>query len=160
MGGAMLIILGFILVHFAIYILKIRNIALFKQEKWIFLYHFIPFVFITGLMLFIEEPLILKFGMASAIVIYNITFLEFWSLAQGSYSLSILQAAPIIVSDLSCRKQLADIGDRKFAGRIDGLIGLKILIKNGEELKLTVLGKLIGLFLYSIRLLTNSRNIG
>ena len=82
--------------HFLIYAAVLRDMPLFQTERGIFLYH------LTSAAVFMAAALVIlpirrdgeAFSVASALVaahgIYSISFLELWSLAQGSYSLSIM----------------------------------------------------------------------
>lgn len=89
--------------------------------------------------------------------IYSLSFLELWSLAQGGYSLNILEYIHSkgevgVEADLS---QLKQIGSFKKANRIDSLQRLKLIRHQEEQLSLTQFGLFTIFFLRSIAWLVN-----
>src|SRR5438093_12043221 len=88
--------LGYLVTHFLIYLIVLRNTRLFRSERVIFLYHFIPAVIMALAVVGLSIVLSSEEMLASAVLvislqgIYSLSFLELWSLAHGSYSISIL----------------------------------------------------------------------
>src|SRR5262249_7478200 len=90
--------LGVIGIHLAVYLVTVRGIVLCQQEKWILLYH----VGLAGAVTLANSmawwwavgnsSLSDVCGSLALNGIYSLSFLELWSLAQGSYSLQILGA--------------------------------------------------------------------
>jgi len=85
--------------------------------------------------------------------IYCITFLEVWSLSQGGYSLSILEA----INFANEKKQdpnfitLKKIGQEKQTSRIEHLINSRLLEKvDGNQIRLTSTGMFLGRVLKKI----------
>src|SRR4029077_20843025 len=68
----------------------------FQTERGIFLYHFISAVLFAagalaaGIARFSDAAMAVSVGLIAVHGIYSTSFLELWSLAQGSYSISIL----------------------------------------------------------------------
>ena len=94
--------------------------------------------------------------------IYSTSFLELWSLAQGGYSLQILEA----VGRLSRtgggvdRAVLRAIGEAKRSGRLDGLVGLGLVRRTDRGVSLTGPGRLVAGILALIVWLANIRERG
>ncbi|MCE7527853.1 hypothetical protein [Polynucleobacter sp. IMCC 30228] len=91
--------------------------------------------------------------------IYAISFLEFWSLAQGGYSLSIIEE--IRIAEYEYRKpdinKLATIGKIKFTNRIQSLLNKKILLEEKGNFELTPKGRLVFTVLNFIHWLVNGK---
>lgn len=144
MLNAFLIYLG---LHLLLYVGLFRFFAMFCQERTIFLYHAGP-VLLWGLILvgfFLGEPTIERLEMVVFMAclhgIYSITFLEFWSLAQGGYSLTILQK---ISRDKDCDFSFfRNVGSAKQENRLDGLLGLGLVRINNNRLALTSKGYIV-----------------
>ena len=121
----------YLFAHFILYVLILRHLALFKAEKVIFLFHFISaamFV-LASLVVLQMRPTEEAFSVVCALVaahgIYSISFLELWSLAQGSYSLSILgrRHSGKAMTRSQLIESLSEIGDLKKVDRLAGLRG-------------------------------------
>jgi hypothetical protein len=139
-------------VHFLVYILVLRYVQCFSFEKTIFLYHALSALALGGL-LAILTFLMRSVTLASPVAlmslhgIYSLSFLELWSLTQGSYSLSILthvDDAKSVGMPLGLA-ELRGVGAWKKRGRIESLQRLWLLRRQGEHFGLTALGHLAAL---------------
>jgi hypothetical protein len=165
LGGAAII---YFFAHFLLYVSVLRHRPYFRTEKGIFLYHLISamiFVFVAVVIFLIRrDGEALSFGSAliAAHGIYSISFLELWSLAQGSYSLSIMGRHG---SDggLS-RTELIDaffrIGNAKKADRLSSLAGSKLVLLEGTRWRLTGTGATVAAVLKSLLWLANIKERG
>jgi hypothetical protein len=154
--------------HFLIYVVVLRNMPLFQTERGIFLYHLAStavFV-VAALVIFLIRRDGNAFSVACALIaahgIYSISFLELWSLAQGSYSLSIMGQGR---SDrVPSRAELVDsfsrIGNAKKADRLSGLEGSKLIRLDGNHWRLTGSGAIVASMLRSLLWLANIKERG
>jgi hypothetical protein len=89
-----LLLLGFLLIHFAVYVGALRRNPVFRREIIILGYHAAAFLLTLGVALAARTQGALSFaafaGLLALQLIYSMTLLEAWTLAQGSYSLQIL----------------------------------------------------------------------
>lgn len=162
------VFLGYVGVHFLIYFMILRHAQVFRSEKTIFLYHFIPAVIV----LFIASgqsvtthsedllaPMVLVVSLQG---IYSLSFLELWSLAQGGYSISILISVETAAQedkepDFAA---LEHIGTRKRASRLEGLQRLGLIQRCEGIYRLTVVGLAIATFLGLISWLVDLKETG
>ena len=83
--------------HLLLYVAVLRHLPAFRREQTIFAYHALSAVLVTASAVVV--PLALGTGFDAewfvAVValhgIYSVSFLELWSLAEGGYSLQILE---------------------------------------------------------------------
>ena len=138
----MKIFFGYLLAHFLLYFFIFRRARPFAREKTIFLYHFlsgIVWALFAGSKL---GPAV--FGATLSLHgIYSLTFLEFWSLSGGGYSLRILVSLP----DLA---KLQDLGREKKGSRLKDLVRLGFVGQRGGKFYLTVFGKTVTAFLQTV----------
>lgn len=154
-----LAIATYLAVHFAGYVLVLRNRAGLRSEKGIFLYHLASAVLagLAALAFAVLEPD--AFGFAGVVLvlslhgIYSVSFLELWSLAQGGYSLSIL--AGVLQAEASGKEPdfagLAAIGRAKQAGRVAALERLGLVSGTEGRIALTAHGGRIAFLLHAVR---------
>jgi hypothetical protein len=154
--------------HFLIYVAVLRNMPLFQTERGIFLYHLISaavFVAVALVILLIYRDGE-AFSLACALVaghgIYSISFLELWSLAQGSYSLSIMGQgrADRIPSRAELIEAFARIGNAKKADRLSGLQVSQLIRLDGNHWKLYGAGAIIASMLRRLLWLANIKERG
>ena len=111
--------LSYVALHFLLYVCLLRGRPLFQSEQGLFLYHFI-----------------------SAIVF---TILELWTLAEGSYSMSILTG--IASQGTLSRNRLIDafarIGDAKKGNRLSVLSNLSLARREGSHWQLSTRGRVV-----------------
>jgi len=154
--------------HFGIYVFALRTLSASRSERFILLYHLVAAVVFSTLVLVAAtactEPsaLTTAVGLVFAHGIYSMSFLELWSLAQGSYSITLLlrvmRGGSVPTSQL--REELAAIGERKKRNRIAALAGLGLLGRHGDELKLTAPGRLVSQGLKCLLWITNPGETG
>ena len=95
-GIAYAIGIFYLVLHLLIYVAKLRYLSSFKTERGIFLYHLISFLLFTIVCLvgYTTVPsgatIATALGLVAMHGVYSTSFLELWSLAQGSYSISII----------------------------------------------------------------------
>jgi hypothetical protein len=167
-GASGVAALAWLTCHFLIYVALLRNVPLFHTERGIFLYH------LASVAVFVAAALAIffirrdgeAFSVASALVaahgIYSISFLELWSLAQGSYSLSIMGQGR--VDTIPSRAELVDslsrIGNAKKADRLSGLEGSQLVRLDGNHWKLNVSGAIVASMLRGLLWLANIKEHG
>lgn len=154
--------------HLLFYILVLRHTLLFSREKVIFFYHassaLAMVCILLGIFAIVPQSgnLISAVGVMSLHGIYSLSFLELWSLAEGSYSLTILdrvdaaQAEGVGIN----LAELQRIGASKKKNRIEGLQRLRLVRRQGERFSLTVLGRLVALGLCIIARAVDLKKMG
>jgi hypothetical protein len=148
----MLLSILYILAHFAVYIAFVRGSSWGKTERGIFLYHFCSFLTFAattmGLCAFSGFRMGLWITLLALHGIYSLTFLELWSLTQGSYSLQLLQAAAKNgdLSHLRRLSELRELGDSKIERRLAALSGLRLIRAQAKNISLTLLGSILAYF--------------
>jgi hypothetical protein len=153
-------------VHLLLYVVVLRRLPAFRQERTIFAYHALSALAVTvvavvGLFTSGAGP---DFEWAVAVIafhgIYSTTFLELWSLSEGGYSLQILEH----IERAERRGERADIealraiGAAKLANRLSGLTGAGLVRDDGGRLSLTGFGRLVGTVFALLAWLTNTRD--
>ncbi len=120
------------LAHLAAYMAGLRSLAALRQERGILLFHAIPVV-LAGILLLAWLAVAPgdagrwanAVGVAAVMGIYSMSFLELWSLSEGSYSLSILAAVARRGQASKAELQdLAAIGAAKQQARTSTLLHL------------------------------------
>ena len=160
--------LGYVAVHFAAYTLFFRKQGYLRSEKRIFLFHFISTCLVAGaitvsvLALDVPEPLSVIVGVVAMHGIYSLSFLEMWSLSQGSYSFSILAMVRSggVMRPAIAIEQLGKVGDTKKSGRLGSLSALGLVCRNGDALGLTPRGRSVAMVLRALQWLTNLKDTG
>lgn len=159
----------YLIMHFNFYCFHGRYNKWLCTEKGIFLYHFISFVsvgLLTPIILFRLYGLenIFQIGLSAIALhgIYSLSFLELWSLAQGSFSISVLRSnANKLTSQNEVIANLTKIGDDKFVARLNSLQELGLLEKsNSRVISLTTKGRLVAIFLGFVVKFTNIKDFG
>lgn len=143
--------LAYFAAHLLLYVVVLRQQPTFRREKVIFAYHALSAVGVTLAVLL--EPLVLgtsyDLQWIVAIVglhgIYSTSFLELWSLAEGGYSLQILEG----LDRAERRGEPADvealraIGVAKQGNRLAGLSSVGLVRQTGGRVELTAAGRLL-----------------
>ena len=150
--------------HALLYLLVLRSRETFRSERGIFLYHAASTivvslaVLVTGALAPSWESLATILAVVCLHGVYSITFLEIWSLSQGSYSLTILrtveESAPGAPID-EARLEAVGVGKRQ--QRLDGMAGIGLARRHGDKLELTALGVLVASGLGLVAWLANVR---
>lgn len=157
---------AYLIMHLGVYTVWLRHLDIFRQERPIFLYHLASWFLGVGALTLIGWALL---GWAAAGVmlvlagslhgIYSLSFLELWSLSQGSYSLSILTAVerdPTLESLQPDAARLGAIGQQKRTARLVSLQRLGLL--NTHEAA-TPTGRMVAALINGIITLSNGRNL-
>lgn len=150
--------------HLFIYILVLRHMRAYVQEKVIFLYHVVPAAAVACILLWLRVVDMHR-EVSEAVIavvislhgIYSLSFLELWSLAEGSYSLSIVEHVDTVHAagaeiDLAA---LQRIGVEKRENRIRILQWLRLVVRRGDHLELTPPGRLFAVALSVIAWIAN-----
>ena len=136
------------------------RVAAFRTERGIFAYHlgsFVSSVLISTLVVAASHPSrVWPVCVAAACIhgVYSLSFLELWSLAQGSYSLSIIAAVSGKAAERGVEPdldRLERIGVEKQSGRVTGLLRLGLVVREGDRLRLTRRGALAAHTLAGLR---------
>src|SRR2546426_8936797 len=160
--------LGYLAIHFMIYVVVLRHTRLFRSERVIFLYHFIPAVIMALAVLGLSIVPASGDMPASAVLvlslqgIYSLSFLELWSLAQGSYSIGILICVGTAAQEGKEPNfsALEHIGARKRASRLEGLQRLGLIQSCERIYRLTGVGLIIATYLRLIAWLVDLKETG
>jgi hypothetical protein len=159
--------LAYLFIHFFLYAVCLRRVGKLKTEGGIFRYHFFSAIFIACVTLvlmaggLLERPWAILTALLSLHGIYSISFLEVWSLAQGGYSLSILErAAQDNGITPEQRSQLEAIGDQKRESRLRALLQLALIRKTPAGICLTPFGRTLSIFFHAVVRATNLRSLG
>jgi hypothetical protein len=148
----MLLTILYILAHLAAYIAFVRGSSWGKSEKAIFLYHFCSFLTFAATTMALCAFHGFVMGLWISLVafhgIYSLTFLELWSLTQGSYSLRLLEAAAKNGDLPRLRKssELRELGVSKIEQRLAALSGLHLIRGGSRNMSLTLLGSILASF--------------
>jgi hypothetical protein len=138
--------------HLLLYIVVLRHRPSFRREQTIFAYHALSAVGVT--LVAILSPLVTGTGLDLEWIvvvvalhgIYSVSFLELWSLAEGGYSLQILERL-----DRAERQgqrvdleELRAIGAAKQSNRLAGLSSVGLVRQQGGRVELTGAGRIVG----------------
>ena len=157
-----------IAIHFLVYALWLRNTAFFRREAAIFGYHtasFAALLTVVALTAWIVPGLVdfAPFCAAGAMhAIYSITFLELWSLAEGSISGRILTrflkaGRPLALADV---EHLIAYGAQKKDLRLASAHNLALIAKNGAHWILTPRGRIVATVIRLFAWLNNVDRLG
>jgi hypothetical protein len=148
----MLLTILYILAHLLAFLAFVRGSSWGKTERGIFLYHFFSFLFFATTTLVLCAFFGCRMGLWLSLLafhgIYSLTFLELWSLAQGSYSLRLLAAAAKNgdLAHLRKLRELRELGDFKIELRLATLSGLHLIRGQAKSISLTLLGSILASF--------------
>lgn len=149
--GTIAVGLSYLAAHVFLYFSVLRNRCLFQSEQGIFLYHFVSFTVFTvvalaaALVYFSDAAFAVAIGLIAAHFIYSISFLELWSLAEGSYSMTILTgiASQGTLSRKTLIEAFAGIGDAKKGNRLAALSEMSLACHEENHWRLTTRGRLL-----------------
>ncbi len=138
-----------LLLFFSAHILWLKRYLRSEMRIFVFscgLFALLPLVTITILWQGFGTPSLTDWLIAyGASAVYALSFLELWSLAQGSYSLQLLQAmgaqTPVNPYGIG-----SAIGHEKQTSRIDGMIAMGLMQEKNGLLEISFKGRLIALF--------------
>jgi hypothetical protein len=92
--------------------------------------------------------------------IYSMTFLECWSLTEGSYSFFILSRIKLANGQPLNMAPLRSLGAEKLSARVNGLLRLNLVVRDGECLQITSRGRAIAAILRSALWLVHVKRNG
>jgi hypothetical protein len=133
-----------------VYVIVLRGRPLVQSERGIFLYHFVSatvftlVAFCVVLTHFSDAALATAVGLSAVHGIYSLSFLELWTLAEGSYSMSILTgiASQRKLSRNTLIGAFARIGDAKKGDRLSILSKLSLSRRDNNHWRLSARGRL------------------
>jgi hypothetical protein len=143
--------LGYLALHALLYVFVLRGRPLVQSERGIFLYHVVSAA-ILSLVAFAavvshlsDAALAIAIGLIAVHGIYSLSFLELWTLAEGSYSMSILTgiASQGTLSRNALINAFARIGDAKKSDRLSVLSNLSLGRRDGCYWRLSARGQLL-----------------
>ncbi len=151
-------IVGYCVAHFLVYAILVRTRRWGRNECGIFFYHLASFLLLGLAVLLVSvvsaasAPTALVASALAVHGIYSLTFLELWSLTQGSYSLSILDAVDAAQRDGTDLpwSRLAAIEGTKQDDRLNGLRRLGLIREKADVAKLTTAGCVVAVMLAAI----------
>ena len=160
--------LFWLLAHFFLYVVWLRRWTALRTETGIFRFHLfsvLALTLVTAARLFfgcIPQPWAVLAAVVSLHGVYSVSFLELWSLAQGGYSLSILDRAAngANLTAPQERRELEQIGDLKRCDRLSALRSLGLVALDRERLQLTPSGRMCNIALRALITLANLRSVG
>ena len=162
----LMVAVGYLVVHAGLYFAVLRRIPACVTERSAFLYHLVSAICFSALALGLWL-LIPSSGASFAYVvgvvmlhgIYSLSFLEIWSLTEGSYSLQIMRA--VVDSDQTAQPldlaPLEAIGSGKEAGRTESLARLGLLRVADGQVTLTPRGQVVARLLSVLYMLVPVR---
>jgi hypothetical protein len=162
-----LILVGFIAVHLLTYAAVIRHLRMFAIESMIVVYHAVGFAVVFAVVSVAFGRGSIGFaalcGLLALQLIYSMSFLELWTLSEGSYSLQIL-ARVSRRGSISREELLATseaIGARKKLNRLDDLLALKLIARTADgRFELSPVGDMLARSFEAIMRLTAIRKAG
>jgi hypothetical protein len=159
--------LAYLVLNAVAYFFCFRRLRFMQIERGILIYQLLSFVFFVML---VALSTIGRFQYREAFFricaavgfhgIFSLSFLELWSLTEGSYSLSILThiSSKGGHSEISSLRQLSAIGSTKSKGRSEMLGSIGLLIRGSDRpAKLTTAGRIVSLLFRALVALTNGR---
>jgi len=161
-------VLAYLGAHFLAYTFVCRKLHIFQSEQGIFFFHAVSACFVliaAAVGAFSSDslhamPVIL--GVAAMHGIYSLSFLELWSLSQGSYSREVVEgvlSGHTAESDVVA--SLAVVGDRKKLARLKGLETLCLLsVSSHGKVQLRSAGTVVSAGLRVLRWLANLHSTG
>jgi len=134
--------------NFLLYTLALRHVRAFGDERIIFLYQFGSFVLLPFILIIAAPPVGNPCAALTAALalhaIYSMSFLELWSLSEGSYSLRMLDRVErlgILPADADI-SDLEKIGTSKKTNRLGSLLALQLIRAEGHQYRLTLFGRI------------------
>jgi hypothetical protein len=161
------ILTGFIAGHLLLYLAVLRHVRAFARERAMVTYHALAFAFVLAAVVAAFAYGTIGFaascGLLALYFIYCISFLELWTLSEGSYSLQILLR--VSQQGATSREELfatcQGIGADKKHHRLGDLLTLKLIARADDgRLELSPAGSLLVGSLHAIMRFTTTRDAG
>jgi hypothetical protein len=147
---------SYLALHALLYFFVLRYRPLFQSERGIFLYHLVSatllmlVAFATAFAHFSDAAVAIAIGLSAIHGIYSLSFLELWTLAEGSYSMTILTG--IASQGTLSRKALIDafarIGDAKKSNRLSVLSKMLLVHRYGGHWRISAQGRVVANLLH------------
>lgn len=153
----------YIAAHLVLYFAVLRHLPAFRTERTIFLYHALSAIgmsLVVVASMFVpgsDVDLIWVVAVIALHGVYSTTFLEVWSLAEGGYSLQILEQverAERLGEGLD-PEALRAIGIAKQGNRLAGLASIGLVRQEGGRVLLTGAGRVLASCFALLGWLTN-----
>lgn len=154
----------FIAFNFLLYSLALRHLRAFMSERVIFLYQVVSFLTLPILLVAVgpsvADRVAALVAATSLHAIYSLSFLELWSLSEGSYSLRMVDRVERlgVMPAETDTGDLEKIGAAKKATRLDSLVRLGVARREGSRYLLTRLGRAVAIPLQFLVWLVNIRD--
>ena len=156
----------YLFAHLLLYFAVLRRLPAFRAERTIFLYHAISAVAVSLVVVaswFVPGSGVDVEWVVAVIAmhgIYSVSFLELWSLADGGYSLQILEH--VLRAERRGEQPDADalraIGIAKQGDRLAGLASIGFVQQQGGRLSLTPKGRMAASILALLAWLTHTQD--
>ena len=137
---------AYLVLHFALYATLFRHQRLTGTERGVFLYHLVPAAaWVIGLSAFaLAVPAV---GVTEVFLvgalhgIYSLSFLELWALADGGYSLAILERLESGGGQRAGLGDMEQLGKAKNQARLADLVRSGLVEDRGGSYRLTAAGR-------------------
>lgn len=139
--------------HLLLYAAFLRHRQVMSSEKGILLYHMVPALFWTATLGVLCALGIVSFAqvvLVSALHgIYSLTFLELWALADGGYSLAIMDYLEFRrdLDEQTILSELVRLGTAKKQERVVALLRMGFVASRDQRYCLTRRGRLMAAFI-------------
>ncbi len=152
--------------HLILYFAVLRHLPAFRAERTIFLYHALSAIGVSLVVLiglFVPgsgTDLTWAVAVIALHGVYSTTFLELWSLAEGGYSLQILEHVERAerLGQAPDAEALRAIGIAKQGNRLAGLASIGLVRQEDGRVSLTAAGRLVAACFAFLAWLTNVRD--
>ena len=149
--------------HLILYFAVLRHLPAFRSERGIFLYHALSALavsFVVVASLFVpgsDTDLAWVVAVIALHGIYSTTFLEVWSLAEGGFSLQIVEQVERAEREgrEPDSEALRAIGVAKQGNRLAGLAAIGLVRQEAGRVSLTPVGRVIASCFALLAWLTN-----
>lgn len=158
----------YLCVHFLLFVLVFRHQPRFQTEGGVFLLHVLSAAVAVTILLVrfalgpSEEKFALALAAGAAHGIYSLSFLEIWALSDGGYSLRVLHE--VVLRGKSTLPELeahfTAMSSGKKEGRLDSLLDLGLVQKEGNDYSLTSRGKVVAKCIAIFGLLAQLKKTG
>jgi hypothetical protein len=152
----------YLVLHLALYVLVFRNVPAFGQERTIFLYHAVPALVLTLVVVLAiivtRDPTTLAAGVLALSLqgLYSLSFLELWALSDAGYSLQILEHVATTRTSFDA-SGMKDVGAGKRSDRLKAALDLGLVSTDGETFALTKSGRVVAAVFAAIVWLVNAK---
>lgn len=153
--------LAYLAVHLLLYVVVFRNAPAFGKERVIFLYHAVPALVLTLVVvlaiLVTRDSTTLAAGVLAISLqgLYSLSFLELWALSDAGYSLQILEHVATTHSSFDT-SGMKDIGAGKRSDRLKSALDLDLVRTDGTTFALTRPGRVVSAVFAAVLWLVNA----